>query len=88
MGRKPRAIPLAAEWVTSGPCALAHALHAHRARFRLTEAEQRRRLGVRVRDWTAFQLCGMPETAEDLDYIAMRFGADRERLERAVRTGE
>jgi hypothetical protein len=30
----------------------------------------------------------MPETDEDLQAICTRFGADRERLERATRAGE
>jgi hypothetical protein len=66
----------------------AHALHAHRERFGLTEAEQRRHLGVRSQDWVMFCLCRLPETDEDLRVVCTRFGCDPERLERAVRVGE
>jgi hypothetical protein len=70
---------------------LAHALHLHRERFGITEAEQRRHLGVRVQDWPMLCLCRMPAVEqwdEDLDVICSRFGCDRERLERAVKAGE
>jgi hypothetical protein len=82
--------PLAqlAERAQAEPFFLASALAAHRERFGLTEAQQRRHLGVRPEDWAMFCLCRVPETEEDLQVLCARFGCDRERLGRAVREGE
>jgi hypothetical protein len=66
---------------------LACALAAHRERFGLTEAEQRRHLGVRPQDWVRLCLCRMPEGPDELQALCARFGADRERLGRALRVG-
>src|SRR5262249_29679108 len=76
MGLNP--LTLMAEQATRQPFTLAHALHTQRARFRLTEAEQRRMLWVRIHDWTTFQLCRVPTDAEQLEAIAHRFGCHAE----------
>jgi len=81
-------LALMAERAALEPATLAHALRAHRARFGLTESEQRRHLGVNVAQWALFQLCRMPDSAEDLQAVCACFGADRERLERAFKGGE
>ena len=86
-GTKIDPLALMAERAASEPDTLAHALAAHRRRFWLTEAEQRRHLGVNVAQWALFQLCRMPESAEDLEAVCACFAADRERLERALRAG-
>jgi hypothetical protein len=72
------------------PLFLANALARHRERFSLTEHEQRLHLCVKAEHWSMFQLCRAPvaeQWAEDLDRIAGHFGADRGRLERALRVG-
>src|SRR5262245_4481512 len=81
-------LALLAERAALAPDTLAHALALHRARYGSTPSEQRRHLGVRVEDWPAFQLCGMPETADELQALAGRFGCHAERLGRALRAGE
>jgi hypothetical protein len=82
------AMTLLAERAQTEPFYLASALAAHRERFGLTEAEQRRHLGVRPQDWVMLCLCRLPESEEDLRVVCERFGCDRERLERALRVGE
>jgi hypothetical protein len=80
-----------AERASREPYFLAHALREHRERFGLTEVEQRQHLGVKPREWARFQLCRAP-VAEgwdpDLQEICTRFGADRERLGRALRAAD
>ena len=63
-------------------------LAPHRARFGLTESEQRRHLHVPVEDGPAFQLRHMPEADENLQALAGRFRADPEPLGRVLRAGE
>jgi hypothetical protein len=70
------------------PYFLAHPLAAHRARYGITEQEQRRHLGVKPREWIPFLLCRMPETEAELQALADRFGCDAERLTRALRAGK
>src|SRR5262245_36327648 len=77
-----------AQLAADRPFYLGHALAQHRKRFGLNEAEQRKHLGVAMGEWTRFKLCVAPETEDDLQALAERFGADRERLGRAVRGGE
>jgi hypothetical protein len=72
---------------------LACPLAKHRERFGLTPDEQRKHLGVKLREWPLFQLCRSPEVdrerwEEVLGEICTRFGCDRERLGRALRAGE
>jgi len=62
---------------------------------RLTENEQRLQLRVEPHEWALFQLCRCPGVGtesdrweEDLAELCTRFGADRERLERASREGD
>jgi hypothetical protein len=45
-------------------------------------------LEVKPSEWIPFLLCRAPETDEDVRALAERFGADRERLGRALRSGE
>jgi hypothetical protein len=77
-----------ADKASHDPYFLAHGLCLHRERFNLTGPEQRQHLGVKPREWALFQLCRAP-VAEgwdpDLEAICTRFGADRGRLERALR---
>jgi hypothetical protein len=81
-------LALLAERARAEPFFLASALAIHRERFGITEAEQRRHLGVRAEDWAMLCLCRMPEADEHLQVLCTRFGCDAERLGRALRAGE
>lgn len=84
-------LTLLAERATTDPDCMASALAVQRARTGLTEAEQRRHLGVRVADWPLFQLWRLPAAGcWDAELLALceRFGVDPGRLERLLQLGE